>query len=299
MYSAAFTVSDPPSTAASDRLLEDFILQAAALPKKADLKHMTYQSSIDAEALLKASKDIEIHSHYLGMFRASKADKLDLAVFSSGLASLVAKSTADKDQGFPITIVLMPPTSSHFKRAVHPYGTYDLPSRGGRREPTEALLSPSTQPSSFLATPASQEDSPFIKQADDNKNDTSPVLGILPTCFMEKNECEKKTHGCSSHGKCILLHNQTVSSKGPCWGCACVPHVAFIPGLGNEAKKKTTYWGGPACQKKDVSVPFFLFVTIGILFAFLISASIGMLFSVGNEELPSVIGAGVSGPVKK
>ena len=68
---------------------------------------------------------------------------------------------------------------------------------------------------------------------------------------------------------------------------------------GEEPKIKTTYWGGPACQKKDVSVPFWLFVGSGVLLAFLISSGIGMLYSMGSEELPSVIGAGVSGPSRK
>jgi hypothetical protein len=68
---------------------------------------------------------------------------------------------------------------------------------------------------------------------------------------------------------------------------------------GMEEKRQVTYWGGPACQKKDVSQPFWLFAGSGIVLAFLISASIGLLYSMGNEELPSVIGAGVSGPVKK
>jgi hypothetical protein len=76
-----------------------------------------------------------------------------------------------------------------------------------------------------------------------------------------------------------------------------VEHVDEDKGM--ESKTKTTYWGGPACQKKDISVQFWLFVMIGVALAFLISAGIGMLYSMGSEELPSVIGAGVSGPVRK
>ena len=64
-------------------------------------------------------------------------------------------------------------------------------------------------------------------------------------------------------------------------------------------KRKVTYWGGPACQKKDISVQFWLFVGSGVVLAFLVSAGIGMLYTMGAEELPSVIGAGVSGPTKK
>jgi hypothetical protein len=46
-------------------------------------------------------------------------------------------------------------------------------------------------------------------------------------------------------------------------------------------------------------VQFWLFVAVGVVLAFLVSSGIGMLYSMGSEELPSVIGAGVSGPVRK
>jgi hypothetical protein len=64
---------------------------------------------------------------------------------------------------------------------------------------------------------------------------------------------------------------------------------------GSELAKRT-YWGGAACQKQDVSSPFWLLVGITVVLAGITSAGIGMLFSVGEEKLPSVIGAGVSGP---
>jgi hypothetical protein len=73
----------------------------------------------------------------------------------------------------------------------------------------------------------------------------------------------------------------------------------YDEGKGMEGKLKKTYWGGPACQKKDISVQFWLFVMVGVALAFLVSSGIGMLYSMGSEELPSVIGAGVSGPVRK
>ena len=63
-----------------------------------------------------------------------------------------------------------------------------------------------------------------------------------------------------------------------------------------DGTQKTVQWGGLACQKKDVSVPFFLFASFGVAMAALVFGAIGMLFSMGSEELPSVIGAGVAGP---
>lgn len=63
-----------------------------------------------------------------------------------------------------------------------------------------------------------------------------------------------------------------------------------------DGKIKTTNWGGPACQKKDVSVPFWLLTGFTIAMVATVSWAIGLVFSIGQEDLPSVIGAGVAGP---
>lgn len=54
-------------------------------------------------------------------------------------------------------------------------------------------------------------------------------------------------------------------------------------------------WGGPACQKKDISSPFFLIAGVSVLAILMVGSAVGMLFSMGQEELPSVISAGVGG----
>ena len=64
----------------------------------------------------------------------------------------------------------------------------------------------------------------------------------------------------------------------------------------DEGGVKTVYWGGAACQKKDVSVQFFLLAGLTIALVGAVTWGVGLLMSVGNEELPSVIGAGVAGP---
>jgi len=57
---------------------------------------------------------------------------------------------------------------------------------------------------------------------------------------------------------------------------------------------KTTYWGGSACQKKDVSTPFLLFVGFTIFIILAIASIISMMMNMGNEELPGTLSAGVS-----
>ena len=73
-----------------------------------------------------------------------------------------------------------------------------------------------------------------------------------------------------------------------CWTCQCEPDR-----IKNDRGVKTIYWGGPACQKKDISVPFLLFAGFTVAAVAAISYGIGLLYSIGQEDLPSVLGAGV------
>lgn len=64
----------------------------------------------------------------------------------------------------------------------------------------------------------------------------------------------------------------------------------------DDGTTKSVQWGGTACEKKDISVEFWLFASFGVAMTALVAGGIGMLYSMGAEELPSVIGAGVAGP---
>ena len=44
----------------------------------------------------------------------------------------------------------------------------------------------------------------------------------------------------------------------------------------------TTYWGGPACQKKDVSVQFWLLALFTVALVGLISFAVGQVWSMGE-----------------
>jgi hypothetical protein len=93
------------------------------------------------------------------------------------------------------------------------------------------------------------------------------------------------------------LYNETVANQNhEYFGCACTkPEVR----TNRDGSKKTTWFGGAACQKKDVAAPFWLLASVTVLLVSIVSMGVGMLFSMGSEELPSVIGAGVSGPRPK
>lgn len=190
----------------------------------------------------------------------------------------------------------MPASSANSKRrVVSPYGKYNMPSdleaRRNRQNP-EALLSFTPEPStSPKAEYPDLEDMPVFSSA---KKSNGTVRGILPPFFNSQDSCEKLTNNCSGHGECKLLHKAQDKTQQDRYGCQCAPTIS---GKGNT--RKVTHWGGPACQKKDISIQFWLFVGTGVALAFLISTIIGMMYSMGSEELPSVIGAGVSGPVRK
>jgi hypothetical protein len=293
LWQSSFTISTPPSASDNDRLINDMIMQAESLPKKADPKGNTY-AGINAIDALVAEPKLSVHNEYLSIIRKDGKKDDELADM---LENLRTKSVLG--QAYSITVVVMPPSSSHSKRAAKPWGSYDLPSKlEARREPTEAPLTPATTKPATSSNPvvSDLEDFPVITQA--QSNDTSTVYGILPACFVSQSECEKSTHGCSGHGSCRVSRKGGEGRKD-CYSCACTPTVQHTGEKGMESQIKTTYWGGPACQKKDVSVPFWLFVGTGVMLAFLITTGISMLYSMGSEELPSVIGAGVSGPVRK
>ncbi|KAF4555969.1 Hypothetical protein D9617_2g059350 [Elsinoe fawcettii] len=132
-----------------------------------------------------------------------------------------------------------------------------------------------------------------------SSNDTTPLRGILPFCYSSKEACESTTRNCTGHGSCKVAYTQKDDAgdeKGvPCYACSCTPTIKENKGGG----KKTTVWSGPACQKKDVVAPFWLIAGFSILMVFLVSWAVGTIWSMGEEELPSVIGAGVSGVPRK
>ena len=112
---------------------------------------------------------------------------------------------------------------------------------------------------------------------------TSPArkkLGHILSCYKTHDGCLTATGNCSGRGDCVNRYlRQDGSSVGDaCFVCLC---------------DKRTYWAGSACQKIDVSVPFWLFAGFTVVIIGALTAAIGMLFSVGEEQLPGVIGAGV------
>ncbi|TKX23672.1 hypothetical protein C1H76_4187 [Elsinoe australis] len=189
-------------------------------------------------------------------------------------------------KGYDVVLLISPSQTSSTSK----YGHYTIPSsshakRQMREEPLEEDPVETESPNETIT--------PY------KSNDTSPLRGILPFCYSTKEKCESTTRNCTGHGSCTVAYTQKDNagdSEGvPCYSCSCTPSVR----QNNDGTKKTTVWSGPACQKKDVVAPFWLIAGLTVLMVFLVSWGVGTIWSMGEEELPSVIGSGVSGVPRK
>ena len=96
--------------------------------------------------------------------------------------------------------------------------------------------------------------------------------------YKSKEACELATDSCSGHGNCRALANGL-------YACACEKSY-------NAEKKKTTYYAGSACEKKDVSVETQMFLWTGIGIVFAIYAGIKLMYSIDSEPLPGILNVG-------
>ncbi|KAI0137704.1 hypothetical protein F4776DRAFT_104884 [Hypoxylon sp. NC0597] len=135
------------------------------------------------------------------------------------------------------------------------------------------------------------DDKPFHAFASSSKPAGRPPV-LLPSCFGSFNACVSATDSCSGHGQCINKWERLGldESKNACFFCHCMATNE------TDARGKVGlyHWGGSSCHKRDVSTPFWLFAGVSIALVGTIAFAIGLLFNVGEEKLPGVIGAGVS-----
>ncbi|KAI1105594.1 hypothetical protein F4804DRAFT_124759 [Jackrogersella minutella] len=133
------------------------------------------------------------------------------------------------------------------------------------------------------------DDKPFHAFSSKPSGAASRPPALLPSCFTSHNACITATDSCSGHGSCINKWAK-LDIKDSCFFCHCLTTNE------TDAKGRTGVfrWGGSSCHKRDVSTPFWLFAGVSIALVSTVAFSISLLFSVGEEKLPGVIGAGVS-----
>ncbi|KAK5992640.1 putative endoplasmic reticulum membrane [Cladobotryum mycophilum] len=112
--------------------------------------------------------------------------------------------------------------------------------------------------------------------------------GPIPACFKSLDSCVSATGNCSHQGQCLdKFASPSAKSAEVCFSCHCLS-------TRHDENGPLTHWAGPTCAKKDISVPFWLFAGFTLLMIGTLSLATSMLYSVGEEKLPGVIGAGVS-----
>ncbi|KAL2824557.1 hypothetical protein BDW59DRAFT_147518 [Aspergillus cavernicola] len=120
---------------------------------------------------------------------------------------------------------------------------------------------------------------------------TNVPLVLAPVCYASNSSCNEVTNSCSGHGTCYKKSgSESEAASGDCYACRCY-ETSVKNGDGTDRKVR---WGGSACQKKDISSPFFLVSGVAVAIVVAVTAAISMIYSVGNTELPGVISAGVS-----
>lgn len=132
-----------------------------------------------------------------------------------------------------------------------------------------------------------------------SKSTSATVMATLqkqefPVCFTSNSSCDAATSSCSGHGFCYKKSGAANDeAASDCYACKCKSTIIAK----EDGTVQKVRWGGPACQKRDISSPFFLIAGISILVVMATGTAVGMLFHIGQDELPGVISAGV-GPAR-
>lgn len=120
----------------------------------------------------------------------------------------------------------------------------------------------------------------------------------LPYRYASLVGCQRATGNCSLHGHCRVVYSEAGSNGRTTDFYGCVCDIPKLERYKDGKVRKTTRFGGAACQKVDVSVPFWILFSTTVFLILTVYMVVYMMFGIGTEELPSVLGAGVSGPRK-
>lgn len=116
--------------------------------------------------------------------------------------------------------------------------------------------------------------------------------GPQPLCHPTLPLLLSATQNCSDHGTPAFRTGG--EGKADCYSCRC--EATVLRPSEDGTGQKTIRWGGASCDKKDVSMAFWLLAGLTVFLVALVGWGVGLLMAIGDEDLPSVIGAGVAGP---
>lgn len=190
-----------------------------------------------------------------------------------------------------VIMVLMPEDSRTFKSPSTHYGSYDLPSPGlSGKVRREAVAEKRMTQTPVASAPAKSSNKQVSSSKSSGDSKFTPLPKLPPLCYTSEEACASSTNNCSGHGSCYKKFD---TRKAACFTCGCrTTNETF-----KHADKQyytAVNWGGSACHKRDVSSPFWLIAIFTVVLVGTVSWGIGLMYSIGEEKLPGVIGAGVS-----
>ncbi|RDW73198.1 hypothetical protein BP6252_07105 [Coleophoma cylindrospora] len=278
----AFYISSPPSVKANQRLVSDLNQQRGgkrgSWDMKCDLEDAInpYNENCWAGRTKMMHVDLspEVKNHIsIDDFMAAQAKLQNFA----------------KNGEMNVVVILSPEASRSAKASTKSYGSYEMPMADSvnlnRRQAEELITT-----EAFASTPAAVVVP--VSQVSAPNTTFAPLKGVIAFCHDSLDACVSATNDCSGHGSCYGKSNSTAGVSS-CFTCRCLPTIKKFEKGGTE-RTKTTHWGGAACNKEDVSGQFWLLAGFTIILVGIVSTAIGMMFSIGEEKLPGVIGAGVS-----
>ncbi|KAF9300627.1 hypothetical protein BGZ74_007664 [Mortierella antarctica] len=124
----------------------------------------------------------------------------------------------------------------------------------------------------FLVAPATRQGSEmFAAEAaaaalDRTRSANKMKRALAPsgTCFATEADCQTSTNGCNEHGGCVL------STAANCYHCKC-------------QKINNTQYGGPTCDKIDISVQFHLFFWLVLGLVITVAMAVGLIVQMGTQ----------------
>ncbi|KAH8905797.1 hypothetical protein BR93DRAFT_978948 [Coniochaeta sp. PMI_546] len=269
----AFSVPEPPSTKANDGLMADLRAEGVFSNKDCLIEDAVNPNSRSCWDGLSSVVRYDVKkSPEVIKSLAMNLDRLSRFVSSGELEAL---------------LVLLPESSRTSKLASWAAPRPSTPTSELRRRENELVIS--DDPPLPAATSTKSANDAFWTDNQDK------ALARIPACFQSLNSCETRTNKCSGgHGICIDRYQNDTKAKQPCFACHCMRTVVLDGTEPSAVGEKTIKWAGNTCQKEDVSIPFWLLAGFTIGIVGVVTFAIGLLYSVGEEKLPGVIGAGVS-----
>lgn len=153
---------------------------------------------------------------------------------------------------------------------------------------TDKTTSAATKPAAADRAKASTSPANAANPFNDKDGNNKKKNALYPSCFSSQNACNSATNNCTGHGVCENKWSQ--GTEKSCFSCRCLATTEKQA----DGRPSIYHWGGGACQKQDISTPFWLFAGFTIIMLSIVGFCINLLFQVGEEPLPGVIGAGVS-----